>query len=267
MYIVSVLEETLDAEKSFAYTFEDKEWPTKLGLGALISMIPILNFAWSGYLVEIIRNVMDQTPEPLPAWDDLEKKFKEGLLLFAAGVIYASPVLIALCLPLGVSAFSGLFSGNRNIQDVAQMLTETAGIVFLCLLCVFLLYGLVFSILYPAILILFSREGTFASCFKLREAVALIRKNAAAFFTAWSLSVVASIGVGLLVGFVNMVVGFVPCIGWIIGLVLTLGSGVYSTAVYAHLFGQFGRIAFGGNQLAPVIPAGDPPEGSGLRMT
>jgi len=59
---------------------------------------------------------------------------------------------------------------------------------------------------------------------------------------------------GLLAGFVNMVVGFVPCIGWIIGLVLSLGSGVYITAVHAHLFGQFGRAAFTMNQSAPTTP-------------
>lgn len=138
------------------------------------------------------------------------------------------------------------------MQDIQRIVTEAGGVLFLCLLCVFLLYGLVLSIVYPAILVLFSREGTFASCFKLRQAFELIGKNVSAFFIAWGLSWVASISVGLLVGFVNMVVGFVPCIGWIISLVLSIGSGVYITAVYAHLFGQFGRIAFEEKQLLPV---------------
>ena len=243
----------MDVEKSFAFPFEDKEWLSKLGLGALISMIPVLNFAWSGYLVGIIRNVMNHEPEPLPAWDDLEKKFTDGLILFGASLIYGSPILIALCLPLGISASSSLFAGNSNMQDLGRIITETGSVLFFCLLCVFLLYGLVLSLIYPVILIMFSREGTFASCFKLGEAFNLIRKNGTSFFTAWGLSLVVSIGVGLLVGFVNMVVGFVPCIGWIIGMVLSLGSGVYITAVYAHLFGQFGSIAFEGKQLAPVI--------------
>jgi Protein of unknown function (DUF4013) len=242
----------MDVEKSFSYPFEDKEWLSKLGLGALISLIPVLNFAWSGYLVGIIRNVMKHDPEPLPTWDNLEKKFSEGLILFGASLIYAAPILIALCLPLGISILSGLFSGEDNMHDLGRMIAETGGVLFFCLLCVFLLYGLVLSIVYPAILVLFSRAGTFASCFKLREAFELIRKNASAFFTAWGLSWVASIGVGLLVGFVNTVVGFVPCIGWIIGLVLSMGSGVYITAVYAHLFGQFGRTAFAENQLMSI---------------
>jgi hypothetical protein len=242
----------MDVEKSFSYPFEDKDWVGKLGLGALISMIPILNFAWSGYLVEIIRNVMDNVSEPLPTWDDLDKKFREGLILFAAGLIYAFPILIGLCLPLGITASSSLFAENRNLQELSRVMTEAGGILFVGLLCVFLLYGLVLSILYPAILVLFAREGTFTSCFKLREAFEIISKNAALFFTAWGLSMLASLGVGLIVAFVNMVVGFVPCLGWIIGLVLSLGSGVYSTVVYAHLFGQFGRTAFERNQVVLI---------------
>jgi hypothetical protein len=243
----------MDAEKSFSYPFEDNQWVSKLGLGAIISMIPILNFAWSGYLVGIIRNIMNNATEPLPAWDDLDQKFKEGLILFGAGLIYASPILIALCLPLGLTASSGLFSGNSEMQDIARMITEAGGILFFGLLCVSILYGLVLSILYPAILVMFAREGTFAACFKLREAFEMISTNAAAFFTAWGLSLVASLGVGLIVGFVNLVVSWVPCIGWIIGMILALASGVYSTAVSAHLFGQFGKAVFERSQPISAI--------------
>jgi hypothetical protein len=243
----------MNVEKSFSYPFEDKDWLNKLGLGALISMVPILNFAWSGYLVDIIRNVMNNDTEPLPTWDDLGKKFNEGLILFGAGLIYTAPILIALCLPLGISASSDLFSGNSNIQDIGRMLAETGGVVFFCLLCVFLLYGLVLSIIYPAILVLFAREGTFASCFKLRDAFDMINKNASSFFTAWALSLAASLGVGLLAGFVNLVVSWIPCIGWIVGLVLGLGAASYNTVVYAHLFGQVGRSAFEDKQ-AIVVP-------------
>jgi hypothetical protein len=243
----------MDIEKSFTFPFEDREWPSKLGLGALISMVPILNFAWSGYLVGILRNVMKNDPQPLPTWDNLGNKFSEGLILFGAGLVYAFPMLVALCLPLGITAASGSLSGSSNMQELSQRLAEAGGILFFCLMCVFLLYGFALSILYPAILVMFAGEGTFASCFKLREAFALIRKNAGPFFTAWALSLAASLGAGLLVGFVNMVVGFVPCIGWIIGLALSMGSGVYATAVYAHLFGQFGSVASTGSPLLPVV--------------
>jgi hypothetical protein len=245
----------MNIEKSFRFPFEDKQWLSKLGLGALITMVPILNFAWSGYLVDIIRNVMNNATDPLPSWDDLGKKFSEGLILFAAGLVYALPILILMGLPLSMLAFSGLLSGNRNMEDIARVVTGAGGILFSGLLCVFVLYALALSVIYPAILVLFSREGTFASCFKLREAFDLISRNAGPFFTAWGLSLVGGLGVGLVIGILNLLVGWIPCIGWIASLALSLGSGVYIAAVYAHLFGQFGAVAFGQPQLIPTDQA------------
>jgi hypothetical protein len=140
------------------------------------------------------------------------------------------------------------------MPDLGQTLTEAGGVLFLSLLCIFILYGFLFSILYPAILVMFSREGTFASCFRLREAFELVRRNTGVFLTAWGVSLITGLGVGLLVGFVNLVVGFIPCIGWIVGTVFSFISAVYANVVYAHLFGQFGRAAFGQNQLMPSTP-------------
>ncbi|MCK4900594.1 MAG: hypothetical protein KAS38_17565, partial [Anaerolineales bacterium] len=64
----------MDIGKSFTFSFEDKDWITKYLLGALISAIPILNFAWMGYMIELIVNVADDVPSPLPDWSDLGDK-------------------------------------------------------------------------------------------------------------------------------------------------------------------------------------------------
>jgi hypothetical protein len=242
----------MNVEKSFSFPFEDKDWLGKLGLGAVISLVPVLNFAWSGYMVGIIRNVMSQAAEPLPTWDNLEKKFTDGLLLFGAGVVYALPMLVLFFLPLSLAGFSSILAGDNRLQDLGRVLGETGGVLFFCLLCVGMVYGLMLSVLYPAVLVMFAREGTFASCFRLREIFGMISRNAGSFFTAWGLSLIAGIGVGLLIGFVNLIVSWVPCIGWIIGTALSLVSGVYISSVYAHLFGQFGIEAFERNQLMAV---------------
>src|SRR5512140_2257167 len=97
----------MEINKAFAYQFEDVQWPNKLGLGALISLVPILNFAVVGYELEIVRNVAAGAHEPLPQWEDLGKKWREGLILTLAGLIYSLPVLIALALVLAMLAASG----------------------------------------------------------------------------------------------------------------------------------------------------------------
>ena len=238
----------MDIGKSFSFPFEDKQWASKLGLGAVITLVPILNFAWSGYLVGIIRNMMNDAAEPLPTWEDLGKKFMDGLILFAAGIVYALPILIAFCLPLSIMAFSGVLSGNSDMKDLAQTIAGAGGVLFYCLLCVFVIYGIALSVIYPAILVMFSREGTFASCFKFREIFDLIGKNTGPFLTAWGVSVAVGLGVGLVVSFINAIFGWIPCVGWIVGLALSLASAVYVTIVYGHLFGQFGRLVFNQNQ-------------------
>jgi hypothetical protein len=58
----------MDIGKAFSFPFEDDDWLTKLFLGAVVSIVPILNFAWGGYTVDILRNVIDGVPRPLPAW-------------------------------------------------------------------------------------------------------------------------------------------------------------------------------------------------------
>ena len=233
----------MNIEKSFRFPFDDQQWISKLGLGALITLVPILNFSWNGYLVDLIRNVMDDRPEPLPNWDELSKKFTEGLILFAAGLVYVAPILLLMGIPMTMLIFSGILSGSQNLEDVGRTLAGAGGALFLGLLCLFILYGLALSVIYPAILVMFAREGTFASCFKLREAFDLISKNGNSFLTAWGISLIAGLGIGLVVGLINVLVGWIPCVGWIISLVISIGSGIYLAAVYAHLFGQFGAIA------------------------
>ena len=233
----------MNINKAFSFPFEDKQWISKLGIGAVISMVPILNFAWSGYLVGILRNVVRNEAEPLPNWDNFEKKFMDGLILFAAGLVYSLPILLVVCLPMGIMGISGALSGNSDLQDVGEVIAGVGGLLGLCLGGLFLIYGLFLSIVYPAILVLFAREGTFASCFKFREVIDLISKNAGTFFTAWGISLLTGFGVGLVAGLVSGVVGWIPCVGWIAALVASVGSTIYATAVYAHLFGQFGAMA------------------------
>jgi hypothetical protein len=249
------MEEHMDIGKSFSYPFEDKQWVSKMGLGALISLVPILNFAMTGYMIGIVRNLMNDVQEPLPTWDDLGKKFMDGLMLVLAGLVYALPIFILSCLPLSVFAVPAILSGNQDMQGLSNAMTGVGGVLLAGMSCVFVIYGLVLSIIFPAIYVLYAREGTFASCFKLREVFNLIGQNAGTFFTAWGISLVAALVVGLVAGIVNMVLGWIPCFGWIVSIVITLGVGVYLAMIYSYLFGQFARQAFG---QTPLITADQP---------
>jgi hypothetical protein len=47
-----------------ARAFQDPEWTERIGLGTVISIVPILNFASVGYEVEIARRVMRGESRP-----------------------------------------------------------------------------------------------------------------------------------------------------------------------------------------------------------
>lgn len=245
----------MDIGKSFSYPFDDQQWVSKLGIGAVVSLVPILNFALTGYMVGIVRNMMNEVREPLPNWDDFGKKFMDGLMLVLAGFVYALPVIVLSCLPLGVMTVPAILAGDQDMQGVAEGLAAAGGVLFAGLMCLFVVYGLVLSVIAPAIFVLYAREGTFASCFKLREVFDIIGKNASAFFTAWGISLVAGLVVGLVAGIVSSIIGLIPCLGWIVSIVITLGVSVYLSMIYSHLFGQFARQAFG---RTPLITADQP---------
>jgi hypothetical protein len=204
-------------------------------------------------MVELMRNVTNNAVEPLPNWDNFGKKFTDGLILFAVGLIYALPILILICLPLTIILAPVILAGGGDMGDAGKAVAGIGGVLFFCMMLIMVAYALVLSVIYPAILVLFSREGTFASCFKFREVFDLIGKNATPFFTAWGVS----LGVGLAIGFVSgifqLLVGWIPCIGQLAGFIISVGLIVYATSVYAHLFGQFGGIAFGQSQQVQVV--------------
>lgn len=241
----------MNIEKSFTFPFEDKQWINKLGLGAVITIIPILNFAWTGYLIGLIRNVMNNESEPLPNWDDLGAKFNDGIILFLAGLVYALPMLILICLPVSILVIPAILSGNQNTQDIANIIAGVGSAVMLCLMCVFMIYVLGLSVVYPVIMVLFAREGTFAACFKFREVFDLIAKNTSSFLVAWGVSVGGSLVVSFVIGIAQAVLNFIPCLGWIASLVLSFSLVVYLSLFSTHLFGQFGNMVFNQNQSIP----------------
>ena len=224
----------MDIGKSFSYPFEDDDWISKLFLGAVVSLVPILNFAWTGYTVDIVRNVSDGISLPLPEWSDFGDKFVKGFFIWAAGFIYSIPALLIGCLPLGVLAVSAGVEGS-NTTDTFQSIFAGVGILFGCLI---VLYALVLSFYLPAVFINLAKKGTFGSCFEVGEIFKIVSNNTSKYLTAWLVSIVGAIVVGIIVAIISFVLSFIICLGWFIAWLIGALSSVYLFAIYAHLFGQ-----------------------------
>lgn len=244
----------MDLSKSLTYAFDDPEWKTKLGLTALISLVPILNFAYHGYAVDLLRNAEAGRPLPLPGWEDLEKKFITGLKVGAALFIYGLPLFGLMLIGVGATFLPAL-SNNDDVQGALATVTLAAwgGLV-----CLVLLYALVFGFYVPAMLLNFARHDTFASCFQIGAIIALIRDNLSQYLMAWGMTLAVGFGYSFLFSAVTSVVSFIPCLGFLALIViipLSLVGAAWLATVHGYLFGQVGQRLEGGPGSAGYISA------------
>lgn len=236
----------MNVGKSLQFVFDDENWLSKLGLGALISLIPILNFAWAGYHLQLMRNVSDNMELPLPEWDELGEKLIKGLLITIAAFIYVLPAMLFLCLPIGILAVPAFFQ-DSDIQGPLAVFTTFGGMALLC--CIGL-YLLAFSFYFPAVELRYSRTGEFASCFQIREIFSLISSHLSDYLVAWLVTLVVGLVIGAVAGGAGMLIGWIPCLGQIAVWAISAIAGAWASVVYAHLFGQIGMQVFTETELA-----------------
>jgi hypothetical protein len=228
----------MDIGKSFSFPFEDEKWLSKSLIGVLVAIVPIVNFAWGGYLIELLKAVINNDPKPLPEWGNFGEKFFKGLYLVIASFVYAIPALILACIPLTMLGGMSAFSENGDVMNNLGGVIAGVGGIFGCLL---LLYSLFLSFIYPAIYIHFARMDNFGAFFEFGNIMKVMRANTGQYLTAWLVTLVAGVLVSIVVGLVTTVLGWIPCVGWIIAWIVSGVGYVYTFYIFAHLFGQYAR--------------------------
>ncbi|HEX5692874.1 MAG TPA: DUF4013 domain-containing protein, partial [Roseiflexaceae bacterium] len=209
----------MDIGKAFSYVFEDERWISKVLIGGLILIVPILNFAAFGYLVKIAQNVAQRNPRPLPEWSgQLGDHFMRGLNVFVIYLVYLLPVFI----------LEGLFfcvtGGLASRVDAGSDASGAAfGLLGVCLFPLILLLALVLFVLIFAAIARYAATNTLSEAFKFGEIIAGVRRN----LSPW-----------LMLLLVYILAQFVGGLG-----IIACGIGVFFTAFYAqcvlgHALGQ-----------------------------
>jgi hypothetical protein len=210
--------------KSFTYMFEDTNWVSKYLIGIVISLVPILNFAWAGYGIGIMRNMARGMDKPLPSWDNLGEKFKDGLIIFAATFIYLLPAIIVLVI--------------GGIATAAMGDNSTLGVVWVVVGCCAGVYMLAFSFLSPALMIHYARTNSFGALFQVGEVIKLATKNIGEYLMAWV--------TGLIAGAILSVIAPVLMVLCVVPFLLGV-AWVMSVTYYAY--GQVGLTTIAQSQL------------------
>jgi hypothetical protein len=105
----------MNIAKAFSFVFEDEAWVSKVLLGGVLFLIPIVNFAVFGYMLKVAQNVAQGNPRPLPEWGDFGGHFMRGLYWFVIQVVYQLPTIILYVLFFCViAAAGGVANGQRG---------------------------------------------------------------------------------------------------------------------------------------------------------
>jgi hypothetical protein len=234
----------MDVNKAFRFMFDDKQWISKLLIGAVMSVLSFLiipAFILQGYLVKIVRQVMDGNDSELPEWMDYGKLVRDGFFVTIGQLIWALPFIL-LMLIVGLVT-GGLGSVVDSSGDMVAAATTGAGLLVACLV---LLTVIAFLFLTPALLIQYARENEFGALFRFSEIFDIIRDHMADILIAFLVSVVAVLAISVVTG----IVAIVPCLGWIAAALIGLAMGPYIQFVTGHLYGQIAAKLPGGKGAA-----------------
>lgn len=226
----------MDVGQAFAFINEDEEWLKKVGVGAIVGAIPIVNFAVFGYQAEVARNVAARVERPLPEWHDFGKFFVNGLRIVGAMFFYLLPViLLTLC-----ASLSMFFLVEPTSQPAGSSTPPPPefflifGLMFACIMP----YTIFLNIIWPLFTIQNAREEKFGVNFRFSEMWQLIRRQPGNYIIIVALFFGLYLGISFLL-FPAVILIFIPCLGWIAYALLSGAAMMLVMMVIGHLQGQF----------------------------
>jgi len=207
----------MDYGKSFTFVFEDEKWISKFVIGVLITLVPIVNFATYGYMVQLLKNVRDGEEYPLPEWDDFGKMFIDGLKFLVGALVYALPIFL---LSFVIMIFAIIAESGGAAETVF-----TGGIVLVS--CLTLIFSLLILLVYPALYIQYAKDDQISDMFRLGDMWDLFKANPANYL--------------IILLMIFFVVGFIASFGMIVCFVGIFFTAWWAQLVTAHMLGQLAK--------------------------
>lgn len=209
-----------DLKHAFSFFLEDKLWKKKMFTASAVAIVPIINIASLGYLIEFFRNVLEKRPDKrvLPPWENFGELFFKGLVLALATLIYGavfSILMFLLGMGSSVTTLGSAISGGEAPSTSFTMIIAS----FLCV------YGL--SCILWAAGVFYSETLQVKAVFRLSE---LFTRMAGLGRDYFLLMLVWTVGILLM----NFIFGFIPYVGFPLTIIFSYMFGIgiaYQTAV------------------------------------
>jgi hypothetical protein len=227
--------------RAFSYTQQDPEWLKKVGIAALIFLIPLIGpITVLGWGLEITRRVISHEPEMLPDWSNFTDHLVRGLKGFVISFVFGLPGgLVSGCLQTLNAIVANPEMLNSMDGDTIAALTTGMSVVAICCGCVGFVLSLAGSFLMPAALgNMMANNGDLGAGFRFAEIFALVRGAVGPYL----MTLLGTILVGIIVPF-----GLIACF---IGVFFTAAWGM---TVTSHLYGQAYNAAKSAQAAAPAM--------------
>ncbi|HWQ15937.1 MAG TPA: DUF4013 domain-containing protein [Roseiflexaceae bacterium] len=218
----------MDIGRAFSFVTKDESWVTKVLLGGLITLIPILGtLATYGYSYKLARNVARGQERPLPDWNEFGDILTRGLMGIVIQIVYTLPVILLYFIVIFATAGAAAATMDAEGEGGAGAL------IGLCLFPLLFLAAIACGLAALAAIARYLATDEFGEAFKFGEVFASLRNNIGPFVmlivTAIAAGIVASLGI------------------------FACGIGVLFTAFYAQLV--IGHAL--GQLIAQLYPARD----------
>ncbi len=207
----------MDFGRALSFPFDDKEWPVKVILGTLLSLVP---FFAQGYQVRVARSVVRGEKRPLPSTDRLGEVFVDGVIMAAAAFVYFLPLVLIAC----VIALPAILTDGSSL----------GGLLAACAGCCVVLLALLYAI--PALMLTFmgmiryAETGNFSEYFRVGALIRDTRQNAGVLVVLVMYVFLFGLLAALVAPFVAVLIVGVPLVNF------------YYHVATGHLIGQAGRM-------------------------
>lgn len=202
----------VNIERALRFPVAEQGSFVKIIVGAILSVIPIINFISLGYIYQLMSNIINERQE-MPEWGNFGEKFVRGFMVLIIGFIY-------MLIPLIVGAITG---GGAAFRGGLGLLLGGFFISFII--------AIVIGFLLPMALAHYVSTESFASAFDLKTIFSYISSNINNYLIAYVVIIVLCIILGI--------VSAIPVIGWIISIL----GGFYIACTACFLFGEIYRNA------------------------
>ncbi len=210
-------------KESFDVIFKDKEWVKKTAIGALFSIIPILQIFSIGYIEKFLHSILKEGNRELPGWTDWGSLFVKGFLWLVISIIYLFVPLLLLGAILPIFKFFITPLSILRALNPLGISGFSLGSVLLLIIFFFL----------PMALMSYSDTESIGAAFHFKEIWDKIEKNMTTYISAYAIVVVVGI-----IGFLIMLfVSSIPLVGslvawyiaaWIWFIIYLLGFSIFA---------------------------------------